>query len=137
MYFSPLMTFDWLMVKPESLQIFDLLVLPKTAEIAMPVPLRQRPAGLTDALLDLLGQVARDVGVGQTAGGMERTHTMKRIQYLVRISHDAQNDSVASAPDLPGNPPRQRARSRRRYRHIPRIAQFRLSRRPQHGAKAS
>ena len=33
---------------------------------------------------------------------MERTETMKRIQYLVRISRDPHSDWGASVPDLPG-----------------------------------
>jgi predicted RNase H-like HicB family nuclease len=33
---------------------------------------------------------------------MERTQTMKRIQYLVRISRDPRSDWGASVPDLPG-----------------------------------
>ena len=38
----------------------------------------------------------------KTAGGMEGTETMKRIQYLVRISRDPHSDWGASVPDLPG-----------------------------------
>lgn len=33
---------------------------------------------------------------------MERTETVKRIQYLVRISRDPHSDWGASVPDLPG-----------------------------------
>ena len=33
---------------------------------------------------------------------MERTETVKRIQYLVRISRDPDSDWGASVPDLPG-----------------------------------
>jgi predicted RNase H-like HicB family nuclease len=33
---------------------------------------------------------------------MERTQTMKRIQYLVRINRDPHSDWGASVPDLPG-----------------------------------
>jgi predicted RNase H-like HicB family nuclease len=33
---------------------------------------------------------------------MERTETMKRIQYLVRINRDRHSDWGASVPDLPG-----------------------------------
>jgi len=33
---------------------------------------------------------------------MERTETMKRIQYLVRINRDPHSDWGASVPDLPG-----------------------------------
>jgi predicted RNase H-like HicB family nuclease len=33
---------------------------------------------------------------------MERTETVKRIQYLVRINRDSHSDWGASVPDLPG-----------------------------------
>src|SRR5206468_1235337 len=54
----------------------------------------QRPSRRRDA--------ERYVRVRQTAGGLERIETVKKIQYLVRISRDPHSDWGASVPDLPG-----------------------------------